>query len=145
MSTSTPDPLEVAVFVSHALAVHLAKSMSTVPPFGLALQGPDSTPKTYFPRDENPLMEWSDLVDKTVETLRGWVTVGDVLATAVVSEVESSGGARGFATQIESAGGVSLLIYPYRIVSGQVEVDEPKYEKGLVMFSGTFPLAPDET
>lgn len=137
-SNQAPHPLEVAISLSEQSAINVAKKFGTVVPFGIAVVQPDNAPQTHFVREKYPDLDYGGLVEKVIEELRARVLVGDVQATVAVSEVQSAEGQRGFATQIESVSGISLLIYPYHFDEGEVVVGEPIYEEGRIMFGSTF-------
>jgi hypothetical protein len=88
------------LFTGKETGTWLLNKIGTVVPFGVSFPADGLNPATFFPRDEHPEAEFSELLDFVVAEMRARVRSG-AASVAMVTELHSDDGSRAMLVDAE--------------------------------------------
>ena len=95
-----------------------------VVPFGIRAFKDSNDLKMNCPAKEIKDADWVQQIDMVVADLKEYLIKENIVATALVTGMESDEGT-GLGLQIETEQGAVLFVYPYKMTGGLWKIDEP--------------------
>lgn len=116
--------LEQLVLVCLDTARGMLDEYKLVIPFGIRAFSDSEDMKMNCPAHNHPDQDWNTQIDEVVNELRQFISHENVLATALVTELESDGES-GIGLQIETPDSSVLFVYPFKKEADEWVIDEP--------------------
>jgi len=123
--------IEQLVLTCIDTAKEMLKEYKVVIPFGIRCFNDSEDMKMNCPADNMSKGSNSEVVEKIVAELKGFIGKENIFATALVTELES-GDERGIGLQIETEQTAVLFVYPFHQKQEEWLIDEPVQTEQLL-------------